>query len=69
MEPITTLGTAIATAFLTKVFDKANDKLSKALIDKTGQAAKIREHSPETAKALETGNEGVLSVEIKAFNM
>jgi hypothetical protein len=61
MEPITT--TVIATILITKVLEKSGEKLGELLIEKMGQSiAKIRQHSPETALALEAGNTQVLNL-------
>lgn len=58
MDPITT---AIATIFLTKALEKTGENFGEGTIAKVGEAiAKIRKHSPETAKLLESGDAKVL---------
>ncbi|CAN1210635.1 hypothetical protein TUMEXPCC7403_10595 [Tumidithrix helvetica PCC 7403] len=62
MDPLT-VATTIGIIFLTKALEKSGEKFGEATIAKVGQAiAKIREHSPETAKALEAGNPTVLNL-------
>lgn len=62
MEPIT-IATTIAVIFLTKALEKSGEKFAEATIAKMGQAiAKIRQHSPETAQALEAGDKQVLNL-------
>ena len=60
MEPITT---AIATIFLTKALEKTGEKFGEGMMEKMGEAiAKIRKHSPKTAKLLESGDAEVLDI-------
>jgi hypothetical protein len=62
MEPIT-IATAIATIFFTKALEKTGEKFGEATLAKTKEAiAKIREHSPEIAGQLESGDREVLSL-------
>jgi hypothetical protein len=62
MEPLTVAAT-IGIIFLTKALEKSGEEFGKATIAKVGKAiAKIREHSPETAKALEAGDPSVLNL-------
>jgi hypothetical protein len=61
MEPVIL---AIATIFFTKVLEKSGEMFSEGLITKMGKAiTKIGEHSPETAKALESGDAKVLNLD------
>lgn len=61
MEPVIL---AIATIFLTKALEKSGEIFGEELITKMGTAiTKIREHSPETAKALEKGDPQVLNLD------
>ncbi len=60
MEPIFT---AIATIFFTKALEKTGEKFGEGMMEKVGQAiAKIRQHSPKTAKLLESGDTEVLDI-------
>jgi len=62
MEPLT-IATAIATIFFTKALEKTGEKFGEATLAKTRNAiAKIREHSPEIAGQLESGDREVLSL-------
>lgn len=62
MEPLT-IATAIATIFFTKALEKTGEKFGEATLAKTKEAiAKIREHSPEIAGQLESGDREVLSL-------
>ncbi len=62
MEPIT-IATAIVTIFFTKALEKTGEKFGEATLTKTRDAiAKIREHSPEIAGQLESGDREVLSL-------
>jgi len=61
MEPVIL---AIATIFFTKVLEKSGEMFSEGLITKMGKAiTKIGEYSPETAKALESGDAKVLNLD------
>jgi hypothetical protein len=60
MDPITT---AIATIFFTKALEKTGEKFGEGMMEKVGQViAKIRKHSPKTAKLLESGDSEVLDI-------
>lgn len=62
MDPVT-IGTAISLIFFTKALEKTGEKFAEATLAIVGKAiAKIREHSPETAKALEAGDKQVLNL-------
>jgi hypothetical protein len=62
MEPIT--ATVVATILITKVLEKSGDKLGEVLTNKMGQAInKIRQYSPETAIALESGDTQILNLD------
>ncbi|MEE3719316.1 hypothetical protein V2H45_21465 [Tumidithrix elongata RA019] len=62
MDPVT-VATTIGTIFLTEALKKSGANIGDALSKKAGQAiAKIREHSPDTAKVLEAGDPTVLNL-------
>lgn len=62
MEPFT-LASTIAIIFLTKSLEKAGEKFGEGLIVKMGQAIyKIRQHSPEAAIAIESGDMQVFNL-------
>jgi len=62
MDPVTIV-TAITTIFLTKALEKTGEKFGEGTIAKVGEAiAKIRKHSPETGKLLESGDAEVLDL-------
>lgn len=62
MEPVT-ITAAIALIFFTKALEKTGEKFAEATLAIVGKAiAKIREHSPETAKAIEAGDAKVLNL-------
>jgi hypothetical protein len=62
MEPITAM--VVATILITKALEKSGEKLGELVIDKVGQSInKIRQHSPETAIALEAGDTDVLNLD------
>jgi len=62
MDPVT-VATAIATIFFTKALEKTGEKFGEATLAKTKNAiAKIREHSPEIAGQLESGDREVLNL-------
>jgi hypothetical protein len=64
MEPITIVLTTISTIFFTKALEKSGEKFGEAVMDKMGKSiAKISQHSPETAIALEAGNTKVLNLD------
>jgi hypothetical protein len=62
MEPLT-ITLMIATIFFTKALEKSGEIFSEKTIAKLGAAiAKIREHSPVIAKALEDGDRQVFQL-------
>ena len=64
MEPIS-IATTIAVLFLTKALEKTGEKFGEGIVGKMGAAiAKIRHHSPETAAAIEAGDNKVLELSV-----
>jgi hypothetical protein len=62
MEPIT--ATVVATILITKALEKSGEKLGELVMEKMLQSiAKIRQYSPETARALEAGDTQVLNLD------
>lgn len=62
MEPVTTA--VISTIFLTKALERSGERFSDAMIDIMKKVIdKIRQYSPETAVALESGDEKILNLE------
>jgi hypothetical protein len=62
MEPIT--ATVAATILITKALERSGEKLGELVMEKMGQSiAKIRQHSPKTAIALEAGDAQVLNLD------
>lgn len=62
MDPAS-IAFTIGTIFLTKALEKSGEKFGEATIAKLGQSlAKIRQHSPETAMAIEAGDPQVLNL-------
>jgi hypothetical protein len=60
MEPFT-IATTIGVLFLTKALEKTGEKFGEGIVTKMGAAiAKIRDHAPEAAAAIEAGDEKVL---------
>ncbi|MBD2577486.1 hypothetical protein [Oscillatoria sp. FACHB-1406] len=58
MDPLTTAIIAVSTSVLVKISDKASDRFSDAVIDRTGDFLKrLRQKSPQTVNAIELANE------------